>query len=58
MKAVAMMTPEPKYLATKKAILGTRMRSERASMMGTTAPRNEPIIMTKMLDMRRFNLPS
>lgn len=38
MKAVAMMTPEPKYLATKKTDLWTRMRFERAARMGKSAP--------------------
>lgn len=57
MKAVAMMTPEPKYFATKKAVLGTRMRLDRASTIGTTAPRRLPTRMTKMELMRRPRLP-
>jgi hypothetical protein len=39
MKAVAMMTPEPKYFATKKADLGTRIDFERAARTGKSAPR-------------------
>lgn len=38
MKAVAMMTPEPKYLAMKKADLGTRIDFERAARTGKSAP--------------------
>lgn len=58
MKAVAMMTPEPKYFAMKKAVLGTCMRLDLASTMGTTAPRRLPIKMTKMELMRRPRRPS
>ena len=38
MKAVAMMTPEPKYLATKKTDLGMRILFERAARTGNSAP--------------------
>ena len=38
MKAVAMMTPEPKYFATKKAALGTCMDFVRAAKIGKRAP--------------------
>lgn len=38
MKAVAMMTPEPKYLVMKKAILGMCMFFERAAKTGRRAP--------------------
>lgn len=58
MKAVAMMTPEPKYFAMKKAVLGTCMRLDLASTMGTTAPRRLPTRMTKMELMRRPRRPS
>lgn len=57
MKAVAMMTPEPKYFAMKKAVLGTRMRLDLASAMGTTAPKRLPMRMTKMELMRRPRPP-
>lgn len=57
MKAVAMMTPEPKYFAMKKAVLGTRIRLDLASAMGTTAPRRLPMRMTKMELMRRPKPP-
>lgn len=58
MKAVAMMTPEPKYFAMKKAVLGTCIRLDLASTMGTTAPRRLPIRITKMELMRRPRRPS
>jgi hypothetical protein len=38
MKAVAIITPDPKYLAMKKANLGTRIRSVLARIMGRRAP--------------------
>ncbi|KFY11483.1 hypothetical protein V492_04438 [Pseudogymnoascus sp. VKM F-4246] len=38
MNAVAMMTPEPKYFAMKKADLGTRIDFDLAAMMGNSAP--------------------
>ena len=38
MKAVAMMTPDPKYFVMKKAKGGTRMRFVRAAMIGSRAP--------------------
>lgn len=58
MKAVAMMTPEPKYFAMKKAVLGTCMRLDLASTMGTTAPKRLPTRMTKMELMRSPRWPS
>jgi hypothetical protein len=38
MKAVAMITPEPKYLVMKNAKGGTRMRFVRAAAMGRITP--------------------
>lgn len=38
MKAVAMMIPDPKYLAIKKAQLGTRVPSWREAYVGKHAP--------------------
>jgi len=38
MKAVAMMTPEPKYLVMKNAILGMCMLLVRAAKTGRRAP--------------------
>ena len=37
-KAVAMITPEPKYFVMKKAKGGTRMRLVRAAIIGNKAP--------------------
>jgi len=37
-KAVAMITPDPKYLAMKKASAGTRMRFDRERAIGSSAP--------------------
>jgi hypothetical protein len=38
MKAVAIMTPDPKYLVMKKAKGGTRMRVVLAAIIGSRAP--------------------
>jgi hypothetical protein len=38
MKAVAMITPEPKYFVMKNASGGTRMRFVRAAAIGRRAP--------------------
>jgi hypothetical protein len=38
MKAVAMITPDPKYFVMKKASGGTRMRFVRAAAMGRRTP--------------------
>jgi hypothetical protein len=38
MKAVAMMTPDPKYLAMKKANGGTRIFFDWAAIIGSNAP--------------------
>ena len=38
MKAVAMITPDPKYLVMKNASGGTRIRFVRAAAMGRRAP--------------------
>jgi hypothetical protein len=38
MKAVAMMTPDPKYLVMKNASGGTRIRFVLAAAMGSKAP--------------------
>jgi hypothetical protein len=38
MKAVAMITPDPKYFVMKKASGGTRMRFVRAAAIGRRAP--------------------
>lgn len=40
MNAVAMMTPEPKYLVMKKAKGGTLILFVRAAAMGNRAPAN------------------
>jgi hypothetical protein len=37
-KAVAIMTPDPKYFVIKKANGGTLMRFVRAAAMGSSAP--------------------
>jgi len=39
MKAVAIITPEPKYLVMKNAKGGTFMRFVRAAAIGSNAPR-------------------
>lgn len=58
MKAVAMMTPEPKYLMMKKKIWGTRTRDCFLKKRGIRQPMNEPKKMTKIADMRKPMRPS
>lgn len=58
MKAVATMTPEPKYLAMKKAHSGTPMPLCLPAYTGKTAPIADPTMMTKMEEMRRPIRPS
>jgi hypothetical protein len=52
MKAVAIMTPEPKYFATKNAIGGTCIFFVLAAAIGSSTPKNEPNPMMKMVDIR------
>ena len=57
MNAVATMTPDPKYLATKNAHAGTPTPLCLAANTGNHAPRNEPMNITKMADILIPNLP-
>lgn len=58
MKAVATITPEPKYLATKNAHAGTPMPFLLAAKTGNHVPRKLPTRMTKMAEMRVPMRPS
>lgn len=58
MKAVATMTPEPKYLAMKKAHDGTPTPWCLAAKTGNHVPRKDPTRMTKMAEMRTPMRPS
>jgi hypothetical protein len=58
MKAVAIMTPEPKYFATKKARLRNFEVPKLRAKTGNTAPNIEPTIITKMDDIRKPMRPS
>ena len=58
MKAVATITPEPKYFAMKKAQAGTPNPFRLAAKTGNQVPRNDPIIITKMDDIRVPMRPS
>lgn len=58
MNAVARMTPEPKYLAMKKAQDGTPTPGFLAAKTGNHVPRNDPTRMTKMAEMRMPMRPS
>lgn len=49
MKAVATITPDPKYLVIKKANGGTRMRFVLAAAIGSRAPANPYQLMPKHL---------
>lgn len=48
MNAVATITPDPKYLATKDAHDGNLTRSRRVANTGSQAPNMEPTKMTKI----------
>ena len=53
MKAVAMMTPEPKYLAAKKHFAISLLLIPRCRVqVGKTAPTSDPTRMTKIEEMR------
>jgi hypothetical protein len=58
MKAVATMTPEPKYLAMKKAHEGTPAPGCLAAKTGNHEPRKDPTRMTKIDEMRTPMRPS
>jgi hypothetical protein len=58
MKAVATMTPEPKYFAMKKAHEGTPAPGCLAAKTGNHVPRKDPTRMTKMDEMRTPMRPS
>src|SRR4051812_9026639 len=59
MKVVAMMTPDPKYLAMKKHHLGNPPSlPKRRANTGNTAPNMEPTMITKMEEMRSPMRPS
>jgi len=50
MKAVAIITPEPKYFVMKKANGGTFMRFVLAAAIGSNAPNIDPIPITNIED--------
>ena len=58
MKAVVTITPEPKYLAMKKAHAGTPIPCRLAAKTGNHVPRKLPTRITKMDDMRVPMRPS
>jgi len=58
MNAVARMTPDPKYLAMKKAQEGTPTPGFLAAKTGNHVPRKDPTRMTKMAEMRMPMRPS
>ena len=58
MKAVARMTPDPKYFAMKNAQEGTPTPGFLAAKTGNQVPRNDPTRMTKMAEMRMPMRPS
>jgi hypothetical protein len=58
MKAVATMTPEPKYFAMKKAHVGTPAPGCLAAKTGNHVPRKDPTRITKMDEMRTPMRPS
>ena len=58
MKAVARMTPDPKYLAMKNAQEGTPTPGFLAAKTGNHVPRNDPTRITKMAEMRMPMRPS
>ena len=58
MKAVATMTPEPKYFAMKKAHEGTPAPGCLAAKTGNHVPRKDPTRITKMDEMRTPTRPS
>lgn len=53
MKAVARMTPEPKYLAMKRLAFGIRDLGARASIMGSSTPSRDPTRMMNTEAIRR-----
>lgn len=58
MNAVARMTPDPKYLAMKKAQDGTPTPGFLAAKTGNHVPRNDPTRITKMDETRTPMRPS
>jgi len=52
------MTPEPKYLAMKKAQSGIRLVRVLRAKMGKQAPNREPIQMTKIAETRTLRFES
>ncbi len=58
MKPVAMITPEPKYFATKNASFGTPTLGRLEANVGNHAPKKDPTKITKIADMRRPKRPS
>lgn len=58
MKAVATMTPEPKYFATKNDQFGAPTLGCLTAKTGKHAPSSEPMRMTKMDEIRRAMRPS
>lgn len=58
MKAVATMTPDPKYFAMKNTQLGIPIPWCRRAKIGKTAPSVEPTKITKMADIRSPIRPS
>ena len=58
MKAVATMTPDPKYFAMKKAHEGTPAPGCLAAKTGNHVPRKDPTRITKMDEMRTPTRPS
>lgn len=53
-----MITPEPKYFATKNASFGTPTLGRLETNVGNQAPKNDPANITKIAYMRRPKRPS